>query len=479
MSKVRKALIYSSISQSLGKVLALISIVMVARLLTPPELGVFAIAAALVGVASELKSFGMGSYIVRQEKINKHTIASSIGATLIISWILGLLLLISAPFIEAYYGFEDIKLLIFILSISFFLSPFIGITQALLTRAFKFREQFFVTITAQIIVFITTIILIIFDFSYFSLAIAAALGTITELLLFYAVKPDKMSWKPSFKKLSFIMKFGFYLTLSNLFRKAAMSVPELIIGKQGSKSDVAMYSRAAGFMDFLGASLIQGVGPVATPYLSEQQRLGHHLELPYLKATMLVGAILWPVLAVASVASYPVILFMFGEQWIEAAPIASTLAFWTLGKSIHALSAPLLMTSGLEKTLFFKEMLLLILTIFFALIGYQSGLQGLAWAMVLASLCDFILTTLLLKLSLQFGFVRFLKYSYKNITLTFISFLTTYLLNIYMHFDEQTPILSLLAIFFVNGIVWALVVKVQKNPIWFELSRLLPAKVVK
>lgn len=67
MNKVRQALIYASISKYVTKILALISIVIVARILTPTELGVYAIAGALVLIAGELKTFGAGGYLIRQK----------------------------------------------------------------------------------------------------------------------------------------------------------------------------------------------------------------------------------------------------------------------------------------------------------------------------------------------------------------------------------------------------------------------------
>jgi O-antigen/teichoic acid export membrane protein len=49
---VRKAILFSSISAYFGKFLGFIGVIIIARMLTPGELGVYAIAASLIIIVS-------------------------------------------------------------------------------------------------------------------------------------------------------------------------------------------------------------------------------------------------------------------------------------------------------------------------------------------------------------------------------------------------------------------------------------------
>ena len=53
-------MVLSALGKYSGQAMQLAKIVVIARLLTPEEFGVYALAAALVLVVSELKSFGVG-----------------------------------------------------------------------------------------------------------------------------------------------------------------------------------------------------------------------------------------------------------------------------------------------------------------------------------------------------------------------------------------------------------------------------------
>ena len=82
--------------------LGLISSLILARLLSPEEFGIYSIAASVVIIGYLFRNFGVGQYIVQVEKLNDGILRSAFTATLAISWAIGLLLLIAAPWLGDY-----------------------------------------------------------------------------------------------------------------------------------------------------------------------------------------------------------------------------------------------------------------------------------------------------------------------------------------------------------------------------------------
>src|SRR5690606_12248372 len=124
------------------------STMIVARLLTPAEIGTFAIASAIVLIASEFRLLGAGMYLVREQDIPPEKIRSALGLTFLISWGLGLAIFISAPWAAEFYELPDVANIFRILSVSFLLAPYISIPTALLQRNYKFDVLFRVTLLA-------------------------------------------------------------------------------------------------------------------------------------------------------------------------------------------------------------------------------------------------------------------------------------------------------------------------------------------
>ena len=75
---------------------------------------------------------------------------------------------------------------------------------------------------------------------------------------------------------------------------------------------------------------------------------------------ILQGAFSLPVFAVVNVAAYPVVIFLFGEQWDAAIPIASSLAIWAMFQAVHSFSNSALISMGAEKRMFVGSLIIFV-----------------------------------------------------------------------------------------------------------------------
>ncbi|WP_305966984.1 lipopolysaccharide biosynthesis protein [Marinobacter salsuginis] len=396
MANVRQAVLFSFATRYSAMIVGLVSAMLVARLLTPDEIGTFAIASAIVMVMSEFRLLGAGMYLVRENELTHAKIRSATGLTILISWGMGLGIWTAAPAIAAFYQLEPIKVIFRILSISFFLAPAISIPTALLTRDFRFRQLFIVRICTSITNLASTLALIMLGYSYYALAWGYTLAVIAEFFLIFFFRPQGMPWTPNFRNLGPIARFGIYNSLAGFFRRGVVTAPDMIIGKMGTTTQVGLFSRGLGFIEFVSQTLMMGVKPVVLPYLSQVQRSGDNVNDAYIAATVLLGGIIWPILAVASVVSLPAIRLFFGDQWDAAAPYATLIAYWAMFRSVHWFSSDLLVAKGKEKLMVFKEGGMFVLYISGIALAFPSGLMAVASVFTVAGLVDLVLTTWLL-----------------------------------------------------------------------------------
>ena len=66
-----------------------------ARLLTPKEIGIYSVASAVTGIAQMLRDFGVSNYLVQERELSETESALHMSITLITSWIVGALLYVS------------------------------------------------------------------------------------------------------------------------------------------------------------------------------------------------------------------------------------------------------------------------------------------------------------------------------------------------------------------------------------------------
>lgn len=396
MSDVRKAVVFSFVTRYGLMIIGLASTMIIARLLTPEEIGTFAIASAITVVMTEFRLLGAGMYLVREQELTEAKVRAAMGLTMLISWSMGVGIWFAAPFVAEFYELPPLTSIFRILSVSFFLAPMISIPTALLMRSFKFKEILIIRLVTSLSTLVTTISLIFAGFSFYSLAWGYTVAVLVEVILVYWLRPPETRWFPSLHQLGTVMRFGIYSSLAGFFRRGVITAPDMVIGKLGTTAQVGLFSRGLGFIEFMSQTLMMGAKPVVLPYLSEVQRSGDDVNDAYTRASVMLGAVLWPVLAVASVVSLPTIRLFFGDQWDTAAPFAAILAGWAMLRGVHWFSGDLFLARGFERVMVVKEGILFALYFSGVVFAYPLGLEAVASAFVVVGFADVAITTFIL-----------------------------------------------------------------------------------
>jgi len=466
---IRKSLVISSLSQYLLKVIGFASVIIMARLLTPEELGTYAIAGTVVLIASELKLMGAASFLIREKELSKKLIARGLGLALIFSWTLGFALFVFSTKLAAFFSMSRLDNIFCILSVAFLLTPFSSISTALLSRELRFDKILKISVGTELVRFFATIYLVLNQYSIEGLALGFLIGSICELLLVVIYRPSIMTYIPSFKNLAPIFKFGMYTSFTNLIAKFESNLSDLVIGKLGAASDVAYFSRGVGLFQFITTLISSGIWSVSLPYLSKVSRDGGDLPKAYSKATLMLGGICWPVLASAGVLSDELIMVLFGEQWQTSVVLAKILSIWAVIRVIHTFFPQLLITAKKEKYMLYKQLLLAVAVLALIYFSFPFGLEAVAWAMVVSSLVDLLIISIILYFVLginPFGFLYSLK---SNFFITFTCVLSAYIVKSFL-ITTDNQYIALISIAPILMITWLSTICVLKHPLYNEIK---------
>ena len=189
MSSVRGAVIYSFMARFAMRFLGLGTTMVVARLLTPEEIGTYAIASAIVMVMAEFRMLGASAYLIREPEIGPEKIRSTLGLTLLISWSLGLGILLGGVPVADFYQLPPVAGIFAILAISFFIAPYISIPMTLFAREMAFETQFRVLFISSVAGAVTTIGLVLAGWGFWSLAVGQLASPLVQFLIFCRHSP--------------------------------------------------------------------------------------------------------------------------------------------------------------------------------------------------------------------------------------------------------------------------------------------------
>ncbi|PAV27038.1 polysaccharide biosynthesis protein [Tamilnaduibacter salinus] len=476
MGTVRAAVIYSALARFFMRFIGLGTTMVVARLLTPEEIGTYAIASAIVMVMVEFRLLGAGNYLEREEELTSEKIRSALGLTVLICWGLGGVILASGWPLAGFYDLPSLTVIFSILSVSFFIAPYISIPTALLSRKLSFRIQFRIRVTASFLSSVTTICLILLGFSYYSLAIGQLMTPLTQFVILSCIRPDDMEYRPSFRNLKPIARFGVFTSLALLIRKANVTVPDMIIGKMGTTRDVAMFSRGLGLIEFISQTIIMSAQPVALPFLSKTRREGADVTAAYTKASVLIGAVVVPALGVSCVASLPAIRLFFGDQWDQAAPVASWLAIWAIFRCVHWFGSEALMAIGRETLVVAREGVPFLVLIPAIVLSYPYGLEATASAFLLAGIVDLFVTTLILHRVFSLKVTEFFRAWWSNLVTLSVCTAGAVALDHILPF-ETTAVWKVIPILMMTmPLLWFLTLCLCRHPLYQEIMGMVRSR---
>lgn len=465
MSNVRSGLMFSFLTKYASKLLSLFHTVMMARLLSPSEMGTFATASSFVMILAEVKLLGANSYLIRQDILDENKIRKAYGMTILMCWGIAVSLIMCSGMLAEFFNQTALQGVFIVLALSFFLAPYISVPDAFLSRNYRFREINTIQITGQLVHVSSTIALIYAGAGFYALAWGQFLNMCCRFFLSLYYTRDTKIYVPLFSGLGEIAKLGVFTSVANIVRRIHYSVSDLVIGKMGSPAEVGMFSRGMGYVDFISQSVLDSVGSVAQPYMSDMKRRGNDIATVYCRTTALLCSLVWPILVVAGFAALPAIRLLFGDQWDAAAPIASFLSVWMIIKVVTFFSPQLLIAVGLEVMMFKRDLFCFAVLLLTLVTSYPYGLDAMAMGFIFSGFVEVVITLLMLRFSIKLSLLKFIQLLFKPLVVAFVCGIAAVSIDSLYAFETSPP----LHVF----IVLAAVI----TPIWLALTKMLQLEI--
>lgn len=315
MSKVRKSIALSFGQNYIGFVLQFLSSVIIARLLTPHEIGIFSVAIVLIGFSHTLRDFGSTSYVIREKELTQDKIRAAFALTLITAWLLAIAIGLGSGYAAEFYREPGIRSVMLVLSLNFILLPFGSIPMAYMHRQMDFQHIALINIIPYIVSTVASIGLAYAGFSYLAMAWGSVSGAICTILLVQLWRPKDLPFLPGFKEIRKVFSFGTLASLITMFYDLGQSEAELIIGRLSGVTMVGYFSRAMGLISTFDTLIMKALWSVALPHFSLQSRSEVGMKDSFLSSSTLVTAVAWPFFMNLGFLANPIILILYGKQW--------------------------------------------------------------------------------------------------------------------------------------------------------------------
>lgn len=473
LSTVRASVWLTVADSYVGVVLQVASTVIIARILTPKEIGVFAIAAVFSALASMFRDFGVGEYFIQERELENDKIASALALNVCASWLMAALMFFSAPVVAHYYGYGAVREVMQVQAIGFVLVPFGAVTMAWFRRELNIGPVLICNVVGNVTAFIVSVVLALAGWGTLALAWSTVAAIAVTVALSIGFRPPGFPRWPRWRGVMAVFNFGKFVSLMYFVSQFARGLPEMIIGRVLGAAEVAMFSRGNGLAEIVNRLVTRSVFAICMPYLAKSDREAGNLARAYVRGVSYLTAVGWPLLAFLGVAAFAAIRIVYGPQWDEAVPVAQVLCLACALELVHCLSREALVTRGLVREANNLQVMLALLLAAGLLAGVPFGLIGAAWGVAAHSALGLVLSHWYLSRHIGLGALALIAGCAPSVALTILTVAPAALWASSHGLGQDSYIVFGLGGGFATAVAWLVALHVLRHPLVGELEHVM------
>jgi lipopolysaccharide exporter len=309
----------------LDRSVGLISMLVLARVLTPADFGLVAMATALIAFVELFGWLGLDVALIQRPGATREHFDSAWTMNVLIGAAVALVLLLLAWPLARFYDDGRLVALVAFLALGPLTQGCENIGVVAFRKELNFDREFRFLLSKRLLSFAITVSLALWLRSYWALAIGMVSGRLAGVAISYALHPFRPRW--SLSHAGDLLHFSVWLVVQNVFVFLKDRAPDFIIGKFAGAHALGMWSLANELSSLVGTELIMPMNRAALPTYSKLAEDRAALGAAYLAAAGLVALLVMPLIVGLAAVAPMVVAVLLGPQWHEVGPLISLLAF--------------------------------------------------------------------------------------------------------------------------------------------------------
>jgi O-antigen/teichoic acid export membrane protein len=316
-----------------GRLLTLVATAILARLLTPREFGLVALALLFMFLLEALSDLGVSQALIIVSKEDELDHAETVFVwSIALGALFSLLTAAASPLVASFFDQPKLTWLLAALGLRFFIRS-ISLTHfALAQKRIDFRSRTFAQLSDAITRGVFSIALAVAGLGAWSLVLGYLAGSVALTIVLWWMVPWRPSLNPRREHLRSMLGFGGMLTGLNLLTAIETNLDYLFIGRFLTATDLGLYSLGFRLPELLILNLSVVAGQVLFPAFAtiDRERLSRAFLLS-LRYTLMIAL---PMAAALAVMAEPFVLALFGDQWERSVPAMRVLTLYALAVAV-------------------------------------------------------------------------------------------------------------------------------------------------
>lgn len=373
-------------------VVKIVTLALLARLVTPTAFGMVGAGLAVAWLASLLAQTGVGQALVQRKEVRPAHRATAVTWSVFVGLAATAAVHGLAPPLEAFFDIEGLAPVLRLLSWSF---PFMGLSmvaQSLLQRELRFRPIAVAEFVSYAAGYgMLGVVLAWLGLGVWALAWGHVAKAVLKCLAMLRYAPGAR--RPGFeaRALRELLGFGTGHTAGSLGTYFALEGDNLVVAKTLGADALGLYGRAYQLMAVPAAALGEILDKILFPTMSRVQDDEVRLRGAYDRSMTLLALMVLPVSALTIVLAPEIVLTLLGPGWEGAVPPLRVLAIAMYFRIAYMVCMTVARSRGAVYRVAWRSAGYAAMVVLGAAVGQLWGLEGVAWGVLAAITANFLL----------------------------------------------------------------------------------------
>lgn len=361
--------------------LGLVSTVVIARLLTPDDFGIVALAGSAYAFLALLGQFGFDSALIHKRSPDRSHYDTAWTANILVGVAVGMLTFAIAKPAALFFEDPRIEYVVYAFSVLSFAKGLENVGVVNFRKDLKFRGDFLYFVLPKVVSISVAIAAAFVLRNYWALVIGMITSQLVTLLYSHFSQPFRP--RPSLSRFGELFNYSKWIIATNFIKYMSTNGLDIVLGKLLGTSAVGAYGVAKQIAFLPSEELLAPINRALFPGFSTVSDDPPRVRNILARVLGVTGLIAIPAAAGIIVLSETLTLVVLGPKWLMVSDILGVLGFAGLVMAMRGALGPVLMARGLPKVLTVANTALLVVilpaTIYLV---PRIGVVGVAWATV-------------------------------------------------------------------------------------------------
>ena len=327
---------WSAVGRLGAKGVSIVTSVLLARLLTPEDFGLFGLASVIVGFVVMFRDIGVGAALVHKQEHLKENATAAFFMNLLVVTALAVVMAALAPWAAGFYEEPIVQPLVYVLAIGFFIQGSSVVHQAYLQKFLRLKRLAVIQITAAVGHLTVAALMASAGFGVWSISISILVNQIIWCVLSWKLSGMPLSLNLHRERWNELFRYGRYILGAGVLWYILLNGDNFLIGKYLGATALGVYAFAYNYSSLIPLTIGPILHDVIFPTFSALQHDYAEIRRLLLRTTGFLAACSFPIVGLLLVSADQFVIAIFGEKWSAAILPFRILLIFALLRTVSA-----------------------------------------------------------------------------------------------------------------------------------------------